>query len=159
MLEKIIYLPNYAKNQLETSNNFSIWAKPIPYKDKPERGYASQVTLREDTLELGEDYVLEGSRYHPDRDQDLESTIEGIQTVSEPKPRKKVTIKPGDKIKVYLHGAGVTSSEEEIVAKVGRKYIHIETDGESPSKFDMATGGCIDDNNAFGFYRTIDKLL
>ena len=163
MLEKIIYLPNYAKKQLETSDNSSIWAKPIPYKDKPARRFTSQVTLREDTLELGEDYVLEGGRYHPDRDQDLESTIEGIQTVSEPKPkRKKVTIKPGDKIKVYLHGAGVTSSEKETVAKVGKKYLIIEADEGSPNKFDMATGKCVNDTDprySLGFYRTIDKLL
>ncbi len=112
---------------------------------------------------MGADYVLEGDRYHPDRDQDLESTIESIKTVAEPqKPKKKVTLEPGDKIKVYLHGAGVTSSEEETVAKVGKKYLIIEADEGSPNKFDMATGKCVNDADprySFGFYRTIDKLL
>ncbi len=160
MLEKKIYLPSYAKELLETSDDPRVWAEPIPYSDKPERGFTSQVTLREGTLELGVEYVLEGNFYHPDRDQDLESTIESIRIISEPK--RKVAINPGDQIKVYLHGAGVTSSEKETVAKVGRKYLFIEADEGSPNKFDMATGKCVNDADprySSGFYRTIDKLL
>ena len=86
-----------------------------------------------------------------------------MEKVEAPNPkRKNVTIKPGDKINVYLHGAGVTSHEEETVAKVGKKYLFIEREDEGPNKFDMTTGKCVNDHDprySFGFYRTIDKLL
>lgn len=159
MLEKIIYLANYAKDQLETSDDASVWAEPIPYRDNPESGFTYKLTLWEEQLQYE---PLEDGFFHPDRSEP-DTILELLVKVDPPQQkRKKVTIKPGDTITMYLHGAGVTSEEEVMVAKVGRKYLHIETDGESPSKFDMATGKCMDDIDpaySFGFYRTIDKLL
>ena len=155
MLKRTIYLADYAKDQLETSNNASIWSKPIPYKNDPESGFTLELTLEEEELEYG---PLEGNLFHPDRSEP-ETIVELLEKVELPKPkRKKVTIKPGDQITVHLHGADVTSEEEFTVEKVGRKYLYIDVES-GPSKFDMRTGKCIDDNTSFRFYRTIDRLL
>ena len=91
---KKIYLPPYAKSQLETSDDSSVWARPIPFSEEPQPGFTSETILNKCTLELGEDYVLEAGRYHPDRDQDLEATIECIEKVPLPKiipVRAKIT--------------------------------------------------------------------
>jgi hypothetical protein len=159
MLEKTIYLADYAKNQLETSDDASVWAEPIPYRDNPMSGFTYELRLGEEQLQYE---PLEDGFFHPDRSEP-DTILERLVKVAPKKPkRKKVMVKPGDTITMYLHGAGVTSKEKVIVAKVGKRYLHIETDGESPSKFNMATGKCMDDIDpacSFGFYRTIDKLL
>lgn len=159
MLEKIVYLADHAKDQLETSDDACVWAEPIPYKDKPELGFTYELRMKGELLEYA---PLEDGFFHPDRSEP-ETILELLEKVDAHKPkRKKVIIKPGDKVTVYLHGAGVTSEEKETVAKVGRKYLHIEADEGSPSKFNMKTGKCVDDIDSrysFGFYRTIDKLL
>lgn len=159
MLEKVVYLADRAKEQLETSDDARVWSKPIPYRNEPEKGFTYKLRLREEELEYE---PLEDGYFYPDRSEP-ETILELLERVDAPKPkRKKVTIKPGDKIKVYLHGAGVVSQEKEIVAKVGKKYLIIEADEGSPNKFDMATGKCVNDHDprySFGFYRTIDKLL
>ncbi len=80
-MNKKIYLPPYAKKQLETSDDASKWAKPIPFREKPCQGFNLEVILGEDTLELGVDFILEDNLYYPDRDQDLEGTIETIKKV------------------------------------------------------------------------------
>lgn len=159
MLEKIVYLADHAKDQLETSEDASVWAEPIPYKDKPELGFTYELRLKGELLEYE---PLKEGFFHPDLSEP-ETILELLVKVDAPKPkRKRVTIKPGDTITMYLHGAGVTSESKERVAKVGKKYVHIEADDGSPSKFDMATGKCVNDLDprySFGFYRTIDKLL
>lgn len=159
MLEKIVYLADRAKEQLETSDDARVWSKPIPYRNEPEKGFTYKLRLGEEELEYE---PLEDDFFYPDRSEP-DTILELLEKVDLPKPkRKKIIIKLGDKIKVYLHGAGVVSHEEETVAKVGKKYLFIEADEGSPNKFDMATGKCVNDADprySFGFYRTIDKLL
>ncbi|MBI2671611.1 hypothetical protein HYX16_01625 [Candidatus Woesearchaeota archaeon] len=87
-MAKKIYLPPYARNQLETSDDSSVWAKPIPFRDKPERGFTSEAVLGENTLEIGIEYVLERGLYYPDRDQNLDGTVESIKIVSGLKKKK-----------------------------------------------------------------------
>jgi hypothetical protein len=88
-VSKKIYLPAYAKDQLETSDDSSIWAKPIPYKEKPMPGFNYETRLSDDTLELGEENILRGGYYYPDMDQDLEATIECFTEVKVPKQKVK----------------------------------------------------------------------
>ena len=147
------------QEQLETSDDSRIWARPIPYRNNPEAGFTYKLRLREEELEYG---PLEDGFFRPDRSEP-ETILELLEKVNPPKTkRKKLTIKPGDKITVYLHGAGVVSQEKETVAKVGKKYLFIERENEGPNKFDMATGKCVNDIDprySCGFYRTIEKLL
>ena len=84
IMEKKIYLPPYAKEQLESDNPY----EPIPFRDKPSRGFTSEVVLREGTLEVDVDYILEDGFYYPDRDQDLENTLKSISPTPEPKTQE-----------------------------------------------------------------------
>ena len=159
MKQRTVYLADHAKDQLETSDDASVWARRISFKDQPEPSFTYELLLREEELEY---CPLEDGYLHPDRTEP-DSILEMLIKVTPPKPkRKKVTLKPGDEVTVYLHGAGVKSETTEIVKKVGRKYLSIESDEERMDKFDMATGKCVNDIEpefSFGFYRTIDKLL
>jgi hypothetical protein len=76
-----IYIPRYAKEQLEASDNASKWARPIPYKDEPNAYFNYKTELNEDTLDIPD--VVENDYYYPDRDQDLEATLECISQVPE----------------------------------------------------------------------------
>ena len=75
---KTIYLPLRAKAQFEESAGTSIY-DPLPYSDKPSKRFPFEVVLNDNTLELSD--VLEEGKYYPDRDQDLDSTIETIERV------------------------------------------------------------------------------
>jgi hypothetical protein len=163
MAERTIYLAKYAKNQLEQSDNARIWARPIPYSNKVNEQFTLE--YRFDTEDLNDNDGIDPTDleyFYPDRT-DPDTTIERLVKVNPLKhKRKKVIIKPGDKITMYLHGAGVISEEKVVVKKIGRKYLHIEASEGSPNKFDMKTGKCLNDIDpqfAMGFYRTIDKVL
>ncbi len=89
-MEKKIYLPHYAKNQLETSDDSRVWSRPIPFREKPEEGFMFEAILGEGTLEIDVNSILEDGLYHPDMDQDLEATIESIQKVRASAIKKEV---------------------------------------------------------------------
>lgn len=151
-----IYLPDNAKNQLERSEG---WWKPMPYKEQPEAGFTCKVYFTEEEMQ---DSPVEGKTFYPDRTGCLDDWIERMELVKVPKvtvPRKKVTVKPGDEIKMYFHCAGLTSNEKMKIVKVGKKHIYLDNGDNEEWKFDMATGRCLNDNTAFGASRTIDKLL
>ena len=88
-MKKTIYLPNYAKEQLETFDDasLSVWSKPIPYRDKPEKGFTCKTYLDGIDIEIAD--VIEGNIFYPDRAQALEDVIERMEFVKAPKEIKK----------------------------------------------------------------------
>ncbi|MCA9477657.1 MAG: hypothetical protein KC535_00740 [Nanoarchaeota archaeon] len=86
-----IYLPPYAKNQLETSDDASVWAKKIPFKKKLTKGFTCEAILGEDTLDIPD--VIEDGYYYPDRDQALEDVIESMDLLDEPVMQGNISYK------------------------------------------------------------------
>lgn len=61
---------------------------------------------------------------------------------------------------MYFHCAGVISNTEENVVSEDEKYIHVDRDGYGKVwTFIKKTGKCINDENAFGCYRTIVPII
>lgn len=63
-------------------------------------------------------------------------------------------IKVGSDIRMGFHCAGVVSYETFSVTKIAENWIQINH-GEPEFKFDRKTGKCLNEERAFGCYRTI----
>lgn len=82
---KKIYLPAGARKQLETSDDARVWARPIPYKDKPEPGFTSEVYFTDEELRnYGNPF--DDKLFYPDRTEP-DSIVERIKTVRIRKPK------------------------------------------------------------------------
>lgn len=86
-MAKEIFLPEYAKDQLEQVHPTRKWYDSIPYKDKATEGFTLKIHIEDD--EMGFD-PLEDGEFHPERHEDIYNIIERMETVEVIPEEKRV---------------------------------------------------------------------
>ncbi len=95
-MEKKIYLPSYAKKQIETSDNASVWAKPIPYSDKPSNCFSLSLTYDEEDERFYD--PVESGMFYPDRTEP-DTVLELLEEVNQSEIEKNLKKDKEKKIK------------------------------------------------------------
>jgi hypothetical protein len=78
-MRKVIYLPDYAKKQFETSDDSAVWSKPVPFKEKPERGFTCKIFLNDDDFTVSD--ITKDDYFYPVFAQNLDDIIERMEFV------------------------------------------------------------------------------
>src|SRR3989344_2289895 len=66
-MEKTIYLPSDARKQFETSDDSSVWARPISYQTKPSGIYNIKLTFDPESDEFEGIDPTEAEYFYPSR--------------------------------------------------------------------------------------------
>jgi hypothetical protein len=82
-----IYLPAYTKRQLESSDDASVWSKPIPYSPVPTENHPFKLKLLPKVKKY--DTVDPDGYFYPDRNDELEDVIELLEKIESKNTTKK----------------------------------------------------------------------
>jgi hypothetical protein len=111
-MEQTIYLPFWSKSQLETSDNASIWAEPIPYAKEPTLEYSLSYTFDPEDLEDNEGInPTDDKMFYPDRTAP-DMTLERLVEVDE--DDIKIAMEAAEEKKVYGRQALVGKHQDAL---------------------------------------------
>lgn len=89
-MEKVIYLPNWSIEQLDTCDDSSIWAKPIPYSETPTSLFSLSYTFDPEDEEDNEGInPIDEDYFYPDRTEP-DMTIERLVEVGASEIKKSI---------------------------------------------------------------------